>query len=106
MLDTLAPVTIATLLGRLALRTTLFVVTSRSDGAAETMAEYLIVRGRLGTGSTSRCRPCTRTSPGLPISPGVALGERFTHAMPGPAGIEDARREWDPLPRSEQSRVV
>lgn len=47
VLDNVDPATIAALLERLDLRTTLFVVTSKSGGTAETMAQYLVVRGRL-----------------------------------------------------------
>jgi len=47
VLDNLDPSTIAVLLGRLDLRRTLFVVTSKSGGTAETMAQYLVVRDRL-----------------------------------------------------------
>jgi glucose-6-phosphate isomerase len=47
VLDNVDPSTIATLLGRLDLRRTLFVVTSKSGGTAETMAQYLVVRDRL-----------------------------------------------------------
>ena len=47
VLDNVDPRTIDALLGRLALARTLFVVTSKSGGTAETMAQYLIVRERL-----------------------------------------------------------
>lgn len=47
VLDNVDPVTMAGLLERLDLRTTAFVVTSKSGGTAETMAQYLVVRGRL-----------------------------------------------------------
>jgi glucose-6-phosphate isomerase len=47
VLDNVDPHTIAALLDRLALDRTLFVVTSKSGGTAETMAQYLVVRGRL-----------------------------------------------------------
>jgi glucose-6-phosphate isomerase len=47
VLDNVDPSTIATLLGRLELRRTLFVVTSKSGGTAETMAQFLVVRDRL-----------------------------------------------------------
>ncbi len=47
VLDNVDPVTIAALLDRLDLSTTLFIVTSKSGGTAETMAQYLVVRGRL-----------------------------------------------------------
>ena len=39
--------TIAELLGRIELGRTLFLVVSKSGGTAETMAQYLVVRGRL-----------------------------------------------------------
>ena len=47
VLDNVDPSTIAALLGRLDLRRSLFVVTSKSGGTAETMAQYLVVRDRL-----------------------------------------------------------
>ena len=51
VLDNVDPHTIAALLDRLALARTLFVVTSKSGGTAETMAQYLVVRDRLNTGT-------------------------------------------------------
>ncbi len=48
VLDNVDPHTISALLDRLSLERTLFVVTSKSGGTAETMAQYLIVRERLG----------------------------------------------------------
>jgi glucose-6-phosphate isomerase len=47
VLDNVDPETIAALLGRLRLPRTLFVVTSKSGGTAETMAQFLIVYDRL-----------------------------------------------------------
>lgn len=47
VLDNVDPVTIAALLARLDLARTLFIVTSKSGGTAETMAQYLVVRDRL-----------------------------------------------------------
>ena len=47
VLDNVDPVTIAALLGRLKLSRTLFIVTSKSGGTAETMAQFLIVYDRL-----------------------------------------------------------
>jgi glucose-6-phosphate isomerase len=47
VLDNVDPRTIAALLDRLSLGSTLFVVTSKSGGTAETMAQYLVVRDRL-----------------------------------------------------------
>lgn len=47
VLDNVDPHTISALLDRLSLERTLFVVTSKSGGTAETMAQYLVVRGRL-----------------------------------------------------------
>jgi glucose-6-phosphate isomerase len=47
VLDNVDPVTIAATLDRLDLRRSLFVVTSKSGGTAETMAQYLVVRARL-----------------------------------------------------------
>lgn len=47
VLDNVDPVTIGAMLDRLALPRTLFVVTSKSGGTAETMAQFLIVHERL-----------------------------------------------------------
>lgn len=47
VLDNVDPRTIAALLDRLDLKRSLFVVTSKSGGTAETMAQYLVIRGRL-----------------------------------------------------------
>lgn len=47
VLDNVDPVTIAALLDRMTLSRTLFVVTSKSGGTAETMAQFLIVHERL-----------------------------------------------------------
>jgi glucose-6-phosphate isomerase len=38
--------------------------------------------------------------------PGVELGKNFTYAMLGRPGSNDARREWDLLPKPNQNRVV
>jgi glucose-6-phosphate isomerase len=47
VLDNVDPRTIGALLDRLDLRRALFVVISKSGGTAETMAQYLVIRGRL-----------------------------------------------------------
>ena len=47
VLDNVDPANISALLARLDLRGSLFVVTSKSGGTAETMAQYLVVRARL-----------------------------------------------------------
>jgi len=47
VLDNVDPGTIASLLGRLSLSRSLFIVTSKSGGTAETMAQFLIVEARL-----------------------------------------------------------
>lgn len=47
VLENVDPVTMAELLGRIELGRTLFLVVSKSGGTAETMAQYLVVRGRL-----------------------------------------------------------
>jgi glucose-6-phosphate isomerase len=47
VLDNVDPHTISALLARLSLPRALFVVTSKSGGTAETMAQYLIIRERL-----------------------------------------------------------
>jgi glucose-6-phosphate isomerase len=47
VLDNVDPLSITALLARLDLKRTLFIVTSKSGGTAETMAQYLVVRDRL-----------------------------------------------------------
>ena len=47
VLDNVDPRTIAALLDRLDLTRALFIVISKSGGTAETMAQYLVIRGRL-----------------------------------------------------------
>jgi glucose-6-phosphate isomerase len=47
VLENVDPVTVAELLGRIEMGRTLFLVISKSGGTAETMAQYLVVRGRL-----------------------------------------------------------
>jgi len=47
MLDNVDPTTIAAVLERVPLASTLFLVVSKSGGTAETMAQYLVVRARL-----------------------------------------------------------
>jgi glucose-6-phosphate isomerase len=47
VLDNVDPTSISALLDRIDLRATLFIVTSKSGGTAETMAQYLVVRERL-----------------------------------------------------------
>jgi glucose-6-phosphate isomerase len=47
VLENVDPVTIGELLGRIEMGRTLFLVISKSGGTAETMAQYLVVRGRL-----------------------------------------------------------
>ena len=49
VLDNVDPVTMTSLLDRLEPGATLFIVTSKSGGTAETMAQYLVVRDRLET---------------------------------------------------------
>ncbi len=38
--------------------------------------------------------------------PGVELGKQFTYAMLGRADAEQARQEWNLLPKSDPSRMV
>jgi glucose-6-phosphate isomerase len=38
--------------------------------------------------------------------PGVELGKRFTYAILGRAGFDDARSEWEALPRSDPRYIV
>jgi glucose-6-phosphate isomerase len=47
VLENIDPITIAELLGRIEMGRTLFLVISKSGGTAETMSQYLVVRGRL-----------------------------------------------------------
>ncbi|HWP69543.1 MAG TPA: glucose-6-phosphate isomerase [Gemmatimonadaceae bacterium] len=47
VLDNVDPRTIDALLDRVEFATTLFIVTSKSGGTAETLAQYLVIRGRL-----------------------------------------------------------
>src|SRR5437762_7729931 len=49
VLDNVDPETIAALLGRLKIDRTLFIVTSKSGGTAETMAQFLIVNDRIAS---------------------------------------------------------
>ena len=56
VLDNVDPRTIDALLKRLDLRRTLFIVTSKSGGTAETMAQYLVVRDRLNAAVGERAR--------------------------------------------------
>ena len=51
VLDNIDPVTITSLLDRLDLSRTLFIVTSKSGGTAETMSQFLIVNDRLRNAS-------------------------------------------------------
>ena len=50
VLDNVDPSNISALLGRLDLARTVFIVTSKSGGTAETMSQYLIIRARLAEG--------------------------------------------------------
>jgi glucose-6-phosphate isomerase len=56
VLDNVDPRTIGALLELLPLERTLFVVISKSGGTAETMAQYLVVRGRLDAALGARAR--------------------------------------------------
>jgi glucose-6-phosphate isomerase len=56
VLDNVDPETIGVVLERLDFERTLFVVTSKSGGTAETMAQYLIVRGALNDRLGDRAR--------------------------------------------------
>jgi glucose-6-phosphate isomerase len=38
--------------------------------------------------------------------PGVELGKQFTYAMLGRADADEARKEWNLLPKSDPSRVI
>jgi glucose-6-phosphate isomerase len=96
VLDNVDPNTIASLLDRIPLGRALFIVTSKSGGTAETMAQYLIVRERLTqrTGDAKRhlvfvtdpqkgaLREIARTDgiPALDIPP--AVGGRFSVLTP------------------------
>jgi glucose-6-phosphate isomerase len=97
VLDNVDPATIAALLDRLDLARALFIVTSKSGGTAETMAQYLVVRERLertfGSGARDHLvfvtdpdkgalRQIARTDgiPALDIPP--AVGGRFSVLTP------------------------
>jgi glucose-6-phosphate isomerase len=56
VLDNVDPRTISALLAQLDLSRTLFIITSKSGGTAETMAQYLIVRERVGAAGLDRAR--------------------------------------------------
>jgi glucose-6-phosphate isomerase len=56
VLDNVDPRTMTALLAQLALPRTLFIITSKSGGTAETMAQYLIVHERLGAAGLDRTR--------------------------------------------------
>lgn len=49
VLDNIDPITIAAVLGRVVLQRTLFIVTSKSGGTAETMSQFLIAHDRVTT---------------------------------------------------------
>ena len=53
VLDNVDPDTIAALVGRLELARTLFIVTSKSGGTAETMSQFLVVHSRLADAGLS-----------------------------------------------------
>jgi glucose-6-phosphate isomerase len=53
VLDNVDPHTISALLGRLSLDRTIFIVTSKSGGTAETMSQYLVIRERLQSQTTN-----------------------------------------------------
>jgi len=38
--------------------------------------------------------------------PGVELGKQFTYAMLGRSDAEQARREWDLLPKPDPTRIM
>jgi glucose-6-phosphate isomerase len=38
--------------------------------------------------------------------PGVELGKQFTYAMLGRADAEQARQEWNLLPKSDPAHVI
>ncbi len=56
VLDNVDPRTMAALLVQVDLARTLFIITSKSGGTAETMAQYLIVHERLGAAGLDRTR--------------------------------------------------
>jgi glucose-6-phosphate isomerase len=96
VLDNVDPATMKSLLDRLELGATLFVVTSKSGGTAETMAQYLIVRAQLeAAGRPARDHLVFITDPekgalrqiareenimALPVPP--AVGGRFSVLSP------------------------
>lgn len=88
VLDNVDPGTIVALLGRLAPRTTMFVVTSKSGGTAETMAQYLVVRGWLeqALGDAAREQLLFVTDPEKGALRALARAERVT-ALEIPANV-------------------
>jgi glucose-6-phosphate isomerase len=96
VLDNVDPVTLSALFERLDWPSTLFVVTSKSGGTAETMAQYLVVRGRLAAAELEpashlvfltdpergalRRIASAESIPSLPIPPNV--GGRFSVLSP------------------------
>src|SRR5687767_1794610 len=77
--DNVDPATMKALLDRLELGATLFVVTSKSGGTAETMAQYLIVRGRLeAAGRPLREHLVFITDPGKGALRHIAVQENIT----------------------------
>lgn len=88
VLDNVDPRTIGALLERLDLAQTLFVITSKSGGTAETMAQYLVVRARLDAalGAGARDRLLFVTDPEKGALRALARRESIT-ALEVPANV-------------------
>ena len=89
VLDNVDPANISALLARLDLRHSLFVVTSKSGGTAETMAQYLIIRERLAAAlgdEGAKERLVFVTDPEKGALRAIARSERVT-ALDIPANV-------------------
>lgn len=82
VLDNVDPATMSSLLERLELGASMFVVTSKSGGTAETLAQYLVVRGRLeAAGRPARDHFIFVTDPGKGALRRIASNEGIPTAV-------------------------
>jgi glucose-6-phosphate isomerase len=87
VLDNVDPVTIASVLDRVQLAETLFLVVSKSGGTAETMAQYLVVRARLERAGLPLAQHLTFvTDPAKGALRPIAIAERLP-ALDIPANV-------------------
>ncbi len=115
VLDNVDPRTISALLQRLDLRRSLFVVTSKSGGTAETMAQYLVVRERLTAAVgdrardhlvfISRRRKRSRRSTSRPTSAAATACSLPLARYPPPSLVSMFRQCW-PAPRTWRHGVT